>query len=57
MRGLFNTATFVEVDVPSQESGWSCSCVLGISFLSVSTIILIRFGNFSNSMVFFVFHW
>jgi hypothetical protein len=26
-----------KIPVPSQESGWSCICVLGVSFLPLST--------------------
>ena len=36
---------FIEVPVPSQESEWSCDCVLRLSMLSLSTIWLLDFGT------------
>jgi hypothetical protein len=35
----------MEVPVPSQESELSCICVLGVSILTHSTILIIDFGN------------
>ena len=32
---------FIEVPVPSQESELSCSCVLGVSMLPLSTILIL----------------
>ena len=40
---------FIEVPVPSQESLWSCICVLGLSIYDFSVW-------FWNCVVFFVFH-
>jgi hypothetical protein len=37
----------------SQESERSCICVLGISNLPISTIFLLNFWNFSDSVIFF----
>ena len=47
---------FTEVPVLSQESERSCICVLGISNLLISTIFLLNFWNFSDSVIFF-FHF
>jgi hypothetical protein len=44
---------FTEVPVLSQESERSCICVLGISNLPISTIFLLNFWNFSDSVIFF----
>ena len=46
---------FTEVPELSQESEQSCICVLGISNLPISTIFLLNFWNFSDSVIFF-FH-
>ena len=35
---------FIEVPVPSQESEMPCTCVLGASILSLSTVIIFDFG-------------
>ena len=43
---------FTEVPVLSQESERSCICVLGISNLPISTIFLLNFWNFSDSVIF-----
>ena len=43
---------FVEVPVPSQHIGKLC-----INFASVSVIFSMRFLNYSDSMVFYVFHF
>ena len=43
---MFNPATFyffIEVPVQSQESGWSCINLLGISILSLSMILILDF--------------
>ena len=37
---------FIEVPVPSQESEWSCICVIRVSILHLSNIFLVDFGNF-----------
>jgi len=39
------------VPVPNQESVHSCTCVLGVSILSVSTIVLLGFTYIRS------FHW
>ena len=44
---------FTEVPVLSQESERSCICVLVISNLLISTIFLLTFWNFSDSVIFF----
>ena len=46
---------FTEVPVLSQESERSCTCVLGISNLPISTIFLLNVWNFSDSVIFFIF--
>jgi hypothetical protein len=38
------TPLFIEVPVPSQESGWSCMFVLEVSTLSLSTILILDFA-------------
>jgi len=46
----------MEVPVPSKESEWSCICVIGVSVVPLSTILIsIRCWNCSDSVVFFVF--
>jgi hypothetical protein len=46
---------FTEVPVLSRESEWSeCICVLGISNLPISTIFLLNFWNFSDSVIFWL---
>ena len=45
---------FTEGPVLSQESEQSCICVLGISNLPISTIFLLNFWNFSDSVIFFL---
>jgi len=47
---------FTEVPVLSQESERSCICFLGIYNLPISTIFLLNFWNFSDSVIFF-FHF
>jgi hypothetical protein len=49
---------FIEVPVPSHESERSCTCMLGLSNLPLSTILgcileLLCFGN----VIFFIFHF
>jgi hypothetical protein len=44
---------FTEVPVLSQESERSCICVLGISNMPISTIFLLNFWNFSDSVIFY----
>ena len=44
---------FTEVSVLSQENERSYICVLGISNLPISTIFLLNFWNFSDSVIFF----
>jgi hypothetical protein len=34
---------FIEVFLPSQESEWSCICVLGVSILPLPTILIFDF--------------
>ena len=46
---------FIEVPVPSQESGWSCISDNGIDFSSLYDFSL-RFGNGSDSELFLVYH-
>ena len=36
---------FIEVPVPSQEIEWSWNCVLEVSILPLSTILIFDFGN------------
>ena len=45
---------FTEVPVLSQESERSCICVLVISNLLISTIFLLTFWNFSDSVICFL---
>ena len=45
-----------KVPVISQESEWSCICVLGISHFPISTIFLFNFWNFSDDVILF-FHF
>ena len=42
---------FIEVSVPSQESEWSCICVLGVSIWPLSMILSIECWNCSDSVV------
>ena len=35
----------IEVGIPSQENEWSCICLLGISILLISTILLLDLGT------------
>jgi hypothetical protein len=44
---------FTEIHVLSQESERSCICFLGIYNLPISTIFLLNFWNFSDSVIFF----
>ena len=44
---------FTEVPVLSQESERSCTCVLGISNLPISTIFLLNVWNFSECDILF----
>ena len=46
--------SFIEVPVPSQESEWSCICVLGVLILSLPTIFLLTFGTVSTVWYLFV---
>ena len=43
---------FIKVTVPSQESEWSCICVLVVSILPLSTILILHFGTVPKSVVF-----
>ena len=36
---------FIEVPVPSQQSEWSCICVLGVAILPLSKKILLEIEN------------
>ena len=45
----------VKVTVPNQEIERSCICVLGVSLLSLSTILILDFGNVLTVWYFFVF--
>jgi hypothetical protein len=51
---------FIEVIVPSHESEWSCTCVLGVSILSLSTILRLYFKTdlrvcfFSSSILLYM---
>jgi len=45
----------IEVHVPSHKSDRSCICVLGVSILPFSTIILLGFGTVPTVWYFFVF--
>jgi len=47
--------SFIEVPVPSQESEWSCICVLGVLILALPTIFLLTFGTVSTVWYLFVF--
>jgi hypothetical protein len=42
----FNSATFYEVSVPSQETERSCICMLGVSILPLSTIKVFEFETY-----------
>jgi len=46
---------FIEVTVPSQESEWSCICVLVVSILPLSTILILHFGTVPIVWYFFCF--
>ena len=50
-------APFCWMPVPSKGSGKSCICVLVVYILALSVIFSIKFGNCSDSMVSFVFHF
>ena len=49
----------IEMPVPSQENGRSCVCVLGVSILPLSTILLEDFGTLSTPwyFVFVLLHY
>ena len=47
---------FIEVSVPSNESKRSCICVLEVSILPLSKILIFDFGIIP-SVVFFVIHY
>ena len=48
---------FIEVPIPSQESEWSCLCVLEYRF-SISFFLYSNgFWNYPDSVVLFVFHF
>ena len=46
---------FTEVPAPSQESEWSCICVLGVSILPLSTIFLLDFRTVLTVWYFLLF--
>jgi len=46
---------FIEVPVPSQESERSCICVLGVSILPLSTILLLDFRTVPTVLYFLLF--
>jgi hypothetical protein len=48
---------FMEVPVPIQEHERSCICVLGVSILPLSTILIFDFCNRSESVVCFLLHF
>ena len=43
---------FIEVPVPKQESERSCTCMLGESITTLSTILVLGFWNCSDSVAF-----
>jgi len=47
---------FIEVPVPSQESERSCICVLGVSILPLSTILVLYFETVPT-VWYFIFHF
>jgi len=49
------TTLFIVIPVPRQESGLLCICMLGVSSLPLSRILIFDFGNGSDSVVFVVF--
>ena len=54
------SSLFSKVLVPSQESDWSCSCMLGVYILHLSTILVLDFGTVSTILYFlfsFYYHW
>ena len=52
-----NAPFFIEMPVPSQESGWSYICVLGVPMLSLSTNVSLDFGTVPTVWYSFVFHF
>ena len=42
--------------MPSKESVRPCICVLGVSILPISTILIFDFGNVPTDNVVFFFH-
>ena len=46
---------FIEVSVPSQESEWSYICVLRVSILPLSTIVLLGCGTVPTAVFFVLF--
>ena len=48
---------FIEVPVPSQESERSCFCVLGVSMLPLSMVLLLDFGTVSSVAFLGGFHF
>ena len=36
---------FIEVSVPNQDNEWPCSCVMGVSILYLSTILIFDLGT------------
>jgi len=46
---------FIEVPVLSQERKWVCTCVSGVSILSLSTTLIFDFGNVLSVWYFYVF--
>ena len=47
---------FFKVPVPRKKIEWSCSCVLGVSILPLSTIFLWDFGNVPTVWYFLFFY-
>jgi len=45
----------IEMPVPSQESEWSCICVLVALILPLSTIFLLDYGTVPNACFCFLF--
>jgi hypothetical protein len=48
---------FFKVPVPWQKMEWSCSCVLGVSILPLSTIFLLDFGHVLTVWYFSIRFW
>ena len=48
---------FIEVPVPSQESGWSCISVLGLSLLALYTVMIFDFAIVLTMWYYFSFYY